>query len=269
MASKSNAGIPNTPYLIDATASAEMVAEAIESGAVLELGVPSMPGLVINGSRKRARASFGESFLTVFPEGLVFAVEHLTHRELRVFALLTLVQEFGDTQLPLRVSDIAARLRLTPSAVSRAVARMHALGILRPGRAKDGQSAGLRISRRVLFRGNAFHYCELGQDPPLSDPDEAPIIQRMRRRPLLPPARGALVATRRSARSGSGSKSGGGHERSASGSVERPDGGAAGAGAEGGTRGRPGPAPSRSAHLPDEGAGGVSGDPASLSAGVA
>lgn len=114
-----------------------------------------------------------------------------------------------------RVSDIAARLARTPSAVSRAVARMRALGILRPGTTREGQPAGLRISRRVLFRGNAFHYCELAQDPPLFDPDEAPIIQRMRRRPLLASARGALVATRRGARSGSGSRSGGGHERDA------------------------------------------------------
>lgn len=37
MASNSNGGIPNTPYLIDAAASAEVVAEAIERGAVLEL----------------------------------------------------------------------------------------------------------------------------------------------------------------------------------------------------------------------------------------
>lgn len=269
MASKSDAGIPNPPYLIDAAASAEVVAEAIESGAVLSLGVPGVPGLVINGSRKRAQASFGARFLTIFPEGLAFAVEHLTHRELRVFALLALVQEFGDTPSPLRVSDIAARLALTPSAVSRAVARMRALGILRPGRTKDGQVAGLRISRRILFYGNAFHYCELGQDPPLSDPDEAPIIQRMRRRPLLPPACGALVATRRGARSGSGSRSGGVHERGAGGSLEQPDGGAARARATGGTRGRPRPASSRPPDLPHQGAGGVPGDADSLSAGVA
>lgn len=259
MDSESGAAAPATPYVIDAGASAEMVAEALESGEVLALSVPGVPGLVINGSRPRVRATFGVSFLTAFPQGLAFAIEHLTHRELRVFALLALVQEYGDAPIPLRVSDIAARLALTPSAVSRAVARMRALGILRPGSTKDGQPAGLRISRRVLFRGNAFHYCELGQDPPLSDPDEAPIIQRMRRRPVLAPARGALVATRRSARSGTGGKSGGGDERSASGRVERPDGGAARAGAQGRTRGQPGPAPSRSLPLPDEGAGGVPG----------
>jgi hypothetical protein len=269
MASENDAGAPGGPCLIDAGASAEMVAEALETGAVLALGVPGVPGLVINGSRERRRASFGASFLTVFPEGLAFAIEHLTHRQLRVFALLALVQEFGDTPSPLRVSDIAARLALTPSAVSRAVARMRALGILRPGTTREGQPAGLGISRRVLFRGNAFHFCELGQDSPLSDPDEAPIIQRMRRRPLLPSARGALVATRRGARSGSGSRSAGGHERDTGGSLERPDGGAARARATGGTRGRPRPASSRPPDLPHQGAGGVPGDADSLSAGVA
>ncbi|MFQ3622402.1 MAG: winged helix-turn-helix domain-containing protein, partial [Acetobacteraceae bacterium] len=211
MASETDAEAPNSPCVIDPDAAAEAVAEALESGAVLDLGIPGVPGLAINGIRPRKRASFGASFLTVFPQGLAFTIEHLTHRELRVFGLLAMVQDWGDAPLPLRVSDIAARLALTPSAVSRAVARMRALGILRPGSTKDGQPAGLRISRRVLFRGNAFHYCELGQDPPLSDPDEAPIIQRMRRCPVLAPARGALVAARRGARSGAGKKSGGGN----------------------------------------------------------
>jgi hypothetical protein len=255
--------------VIDAGASAEVVAEALESGEVLALSVPGVPGLVINGTRPRRRATFGTSFLTVFPQGLAFVIEHLTHRELRVFALLALVQEYGDAPTPLRVADIAARLALTPSAVSRAVARMRALGILRPGSTKDGQPAGLRISRRVLFRGNAFHFCELGQDPPLSDPDEAPIIERMRCRPVLAPARGALVATRRGATSGAARQNGGGDERGAEGCMERPDGRAARARAEGRTRGRPRPASSGPVRFPDKGAGGVPGDAAALPEGVA
>ena len=105
MASENDACAPGGPCLIDAGASAEMVAEALETGAVLALGVPGVPGLVINGRRERRRASFGASFLTVFPEGLAFAIEHLTHRELRGFALLALGQEFGDTPRPRGQTD--------------------------------------------------------------------------------------------------------------------------------------------------------------------
>lgn len=50
MESESDAAAPDTPYMIDADASAEMVAEALESGEVLALSVPGVPGLVINGS---------------------------------------------------------------------------------------------------------------------------------------------------------------------------------------------------------------------------
>jgi hypothetical protein len=193
---------------IDDDATAELVEEAARRGDALDLFVPGVPALQIRGIRPRQRASFGAPFLTVFDTGLVFAIEHLTHRELRVFALLALVQGYGEAPIPLRTSDIAARTCLTPSAVSRAVARMRALGILRPGCTIDGQPVGLRLSRRVMFRGNAFHFADLGQDPPLADPDEAPAIQRMRRHRLLPPARGALAGKRRSATS-RGKKPGG------------------------------------------------------------
>jgi len=199
---------PDRPQVIDADATAALVEDAARRGDALDLRVPGILGLEIKGVHRRKRASFGESFLTVFPEGLAFAIEHLTHRELRVFAALALVQGYGEQPIPLRVSDLAARIGLTPSAVSRAITRMRALGILRRGRAFDGQVAGLRLSRRVLFRGNAFHFGELGQDPPLANPTQPPIIQRMRRHPLLPPARGALAAPRQSARSGSAGKAG-------------------------------------------------------------
>lgn len=198
----------NTVRAIDADATAELVEEAAKHGNALNLFVPGVPALEIRGIHPRKRASFGTEFMTVFASGLVFAVEHLTHRELRVFALLALVQGYGEAPIPLRASDIATRTGLTPSAVSRAVARMRALGILRPGCTIDGQPVGLRLSRRVMFRGNAFHFSDLGQDPPLSDPDEAPAIQRMRRHRLLPPARGALAGKRRSATS-RGKKPGG------------------------------------------------------------
>jgi DNA-binding transcriptional ArsR family regulator len=266
MEEESFAGLADGPCVIDADESAHLVAEALETGAVLSLGVPGVPGLVINGSRPRRRASFGKSFLTVFPEGLAFAVENLTHRELRVFATLALVQGFGEQPIPLRVGDIACRLGLTPAAVSRAISRMRALGILRPGRTIDGQPAGLRLSRRVLFRGNAFHFRELGHDPPLFDPEEDPVIRRMRRFMLHPPARGVLAAARRGSRSASERKSGGGDERGASGSPERADVGPPGAGTASRTRRRSRPASSRPADVPDTGAGGLPSDAASLSA---
>ncbi|MCS6921277.1 MAG: helix-turn-helix domain-containing protein [Elioraea sp.] len=259
----------NTIPSIDADAAAELVEEAARRGEALDLIVPGIPALAIRGSLPRRRACFGSTFLTVFPEGLAFVIERLTHRELRVFAMLAMVQGGGETPIPLRVGDIAARTGLTPSAVSRAVARMRTLGILQPGSTRDGQAAGLRLSRRVAFLGNSFLFRQLGEDPPLADPEEAPIIQRMRRLRLLPTARGALASPRRSARSGSGRKSEGGDERSARGSVERPDGSEARAGAEGRTRGRSRPASPRPADLPDEGAGGVPGDADALPAGVA
>jgi DNA-binding transcriptional ArsR family regulator len=254
---------------IDADATAELVEEAVKHGNALNLFVPGVPALEIRGIHPRKRASFGTEFMTVFASGLVFAVEHLTHRELRVFALLALVQGYGEAPIPLRASDIAARTGLTPSAVSRAVARMRALGILRPGRTIDGQPVGLRISRRILFRGNAFHFCELGQDPPLSDPDEAPIIERMRCHRLFPPARGALAGKRRSASSGGKKPEGHDDERTAGSSVEQPHDVAASARASDRTRRQSRPAPPGVADIPDDGASRVSGDAFPLSAGIA
>lgn len=269
MDDRTTPGMESAPPGIDADAALALVAEAAARGEALDLYVPGIPALAIRGSLPRRRAGFGAPFLTVFPQGLAFAIEHLTHRELRVFALLAIVQGPGETPLPLRVADIAARTGLTASAVSRAVARMRALGILQPGRTRDGQVVGLRFSRRVLFLGNAFLFRQLGADPPLADPDEAPIVQRMRRHPLLPVAGGALAAKAKRPRSPPGNTGGGGDGHGASGSVERPDGGAAGAGPQGRDRGRPRPSSPRPAYLPDERAGGVPGDADALSAGVA
>lgn len=181
---------------IDVEAAAEIVAAAAARGDALDLIVPGVPGLEIRGIQPRRRATFGAPFLTVFQDGLVFVVEKLTHRELRVFAALVSVQPFGEAPIPLRPSDIAAALHLTPSAVSKAVARMRALGILQVGRTVEGDPVGLRISRRVLFRGNAFSFSGLRLEPALADLDEPPMVQRQRRINWLFAARGALATPR-------------------------------------------------------------------------
>ena len=269
MDDRTPAGMESAPPGIDADAAAALVAEAAARGEVLDLYVPGIPALAIRGSLPRRRLGFGTPFLTVFPKGLAFAIDHLTHRELRVFAVLAMVQGPGETPLPLRVADIAARTGLTASAVSRAVARMRALGMLRPGRTGDGQIVGLRFSRRVLFLGSALLFRQLGADPPLADPNEAPIVKRMQRHALLPVARGALAAKAKRSRSRSGNTEGGGDGQGSSGSVERPDGGEAGAGPQGRDRGRPRPASPRPADFPDERAVGVPGGADALPAGIA
>lgn len=159
-------------HILDEGLSLDAAIAAAEQNADLLLGIPGKAGFDFRGVLPRRRASFRRPFVTVFPDGLAFAIQHLTHRQLRVLSELISSQPYGEEPNPLSGSRIAKTTGLTPSAVSEAISRMQKLGVLLPGRTIDGKNAGLRFNRRILFRGKAFQFIKLPPDPELCDPKD-------------------------------------------------------------------------------------------------